>query len=380
MTRLPSRLFLVAVLPLVAARAWGQETDVKQGLEITQSSQETEKKEEKKKRDQFRLNSTGGNFGGGGGGRDGKTFPERLLGPMAKNLNAYGNWVLTLRRNQVSGSDAAKQWFNFQNNNQFFNTTSLGPFQQQLDMTLMGSVFSAVQVNTSLTNNRVAAQTSLAQLLGFEYESADKRTKAAFGDVNANLPGNELVTLSRRLVGVQYQRELGQGRSLSTVASITRALARRGSFQGNSTTGPYYMNASQIIPGSEKLYLNGQLLVPYEDYELDYVLGTVRMKKSRILNREDTVEFTYEAQNFNTSPGILTGLRYELPTTFGTNGRMGVTMLKQTAHQQWEDQSPGYSVLSGLQRPCLTLHSALPYHAQHACRGALSRATPGRGG
>ena len=333
-----SRSLLVALLPLVSGLAWAQETtetkpttDSKQTTETDQQKADKAKKEEeKKKKDQFRLNSS--QMGGfGGGARDGKTFPERLIGPLGKDLNAYGNWVLTLRTSQVSGTDAAKQWFRFQNNNQFFNTTSLGPFQQQLDMTLMGSLFNAVRVNTSLTNNRVAAQTSLAQLLGFEYESGDKRTKAAFGDVNANLPGNELVTFSRRLVGVQYERELGRGQRLSTVASITRALAKRGSFLGNGTTGPYYMNASQIIPGSEKLFLNGQPLISYEDYELDYILGTVRMKKSRILNREDTVEFSYEAQNFNTAPGILTGLRYELPTEFVHNGRMGVTLLKQTS-------------------------------------------------
>lgn len=332
MKRHNTRWFLAAALSLCSAVAWGQETDIK-NVTIQESGgqlSDDKKPEEKKKRDQFRINSTGGG-GLGGGARDGKTFPERLIGPLGKDLNAYGNWVLTLRSNQVSGSDSAKQWFNFQNNNQFFNTTSLGPFQQQLDLTLMGSVFNALRVNTSLTNNRVAAQTSLAQLLGFEFESADKRTKAAFGDVNANLPGNELVTFSRRLVGVQYDRQLGGGRVLSTVASITRALARRGSFQGNGTTGPYYLNASQIIPGSEKLFLNGQQLTPYEDYELDYILGTVRMKKSRILNREDTIEFTYEAQNFNTAPGVLTGMRYEMPTEYAKNARMGVTLLRQTA-------------------------------------------------
>ncbi len=328
-----TRSLLVAVLPLVSGLAWAQDsTQTVTQVQTTDKEQtETKKKEEeKKKRDQFRLNSS--QMGGmTGPNREGKTFPERLIGPLGKDLNAYGNWVLTLRSNQVSGSEVAKQWFNFQNNNQFFNTSTFGPFQQQLDMTLMGSLFNAVRVNTSLTNNRVAAQTSLAQLLGFEYESSDKRTKAAFGDVNANLPGNELVTFSRRLVGVQYDRELGRGQRLSTVASMTRALAKRGSFLGNGTTGPYYMNASQIIPGSERLLLNGQLLVPYEDYELDYTLGTVRMKKSRILNREDTVEFSYEAQNFNTSPGILTGMRYELPTAFAPNSRVGITLLRQTS-------------------------------------------------
>ncbi|WP_309688610.1 hypothetical protein [Armatimonas sp.] len=325
------RYFLAAVLPLAALLAHAQETTVKQETEVKKEAEvKQETKDEKKKKDQFRMNST--NAGGmGGAPRDGKTFPERLIGPLGKDLNAYGNWVLTLRSNQVTGSQSAKDWFKFQNNNQFFNTSSLGPFQQQLDLTLMGSLFSAVRVNTSLTNNRVAAQTSLAQLLGFEYESADKRTKAAVGDVNASLPGNELVTFSRRLVGVQYDRQLGAGRTFSTVASITRALARRGSFQGNGTTGPYYMNASQIIPSSEKLYLNGQELIAYEDYELDYILGTVHMKKSRILNREDTVEFSYEAQNFNTSPGVLTGLRFETPASFAKSGRVGATVLRQMA-------------------------------------------------
>ena len=127
-----SRFLLTAILPLAALLAPAQDaqaqvTDVKQETEIKEIKQEGTK-EEKKKKDQFRLNSTGSG-GMGSGPRDGKTFPERLIGPLGRDLNAYGNWVLTLRTSQVSGSASAKDWFKFQNNNQFFNTSSLGPFQ-----------------------------------------------------------------------------------------------------------------------------------------------------------------------------------------------------------------------------------------------------------
>lgn len=331
------RSWLALVVPLVlaaAAHAQVQVPPVEQEppiLWLLPDAQSIRPPEVKKPKDQFKFNSTGNQ--GFGTGRIGKKFGERMLGRAGRDLDAYGNWVLTLRSSQVSGSDAARQWFNYQNNNTYFNTSKLGPFQQQLDVTMLGSIFGALKVNTSLTNNRIASQTSLAQLLGFEYENASKTTKAAFGDVNANLPGNELVTFSRRLIGVQYDRQLGGGRSISTVASITRALTRRGSLQGQGTTGPYYLNASQIVPGSEKVFLNGQPLNAYEDYELDYILGTIRFKKSRIINREDTVEFTYEAQNYNTTAGVLTGLRVETPTPLGIGktGRVGVTMLKQTS-------------------------------------------------
>jgi hypothetical protein len=44
---------------------------------------------------------------------------ERLFGAWARGLNVSGGWNLVARANNVDGSQQARDWFNFQNNNQF---------------------------------------------------------------------------------------------------------------------------------------------------------------------------------------------------------------------------------------------------------------------
>ena len=266
--------------------------------------------------------------GGGGSVIEGGNG-EKVLGPLGKGLSFSGGWSLTHRANSVSGSTQARSWYDYQNNNSFLNTRPLGPFQQNLDLHVQGKLLNVFDVNATLTNDKFRA--SQQQFVGLNFEDG-KGTKLSLGDVNATLSGNELVSFSRNLQGLLVSREFGKGASggkLTGVASITRALTRRGNFQGNGTTGPYFVNAQQIMQGSETILLNGQKLVSGQDYKLDYFTGQLDMLSSRILNRQDTVEYTYEAQSFNTQAGVLTGLRYDLPQTGKTT--MGVTLLNQKA-------------------------------------------------
>jgi hypothetical protein len=255
-----------------------------------------------------------------------KSSGEKLLGVLGRDLDISGVWSLTSRANAISGSSQAQSWYNYQNNNPFVNARPLGPFQQNLNVTVQGTVLDVFRVHGSLSNNRFASSTGQS-LLGLDYDDL-RGTKAQLGDVNASLSGNELVNYARNLRGIQFSREFGRGMKLTSVASITRALTRRGSFQGQGTTGPYFLNAQQIIAGSVRVLLNGQELVEGTDYDLDYMGGRITFRNSRIVNAQDTVEYTYEAQNLNTQAGILTGLRWDMPVSGGT---AGVTFLSQRA-------------------------------------------------
>ena len=251
---------------------------------------------------------------------------ERLFGTWARGLNLSGGWNLLARANDVSGSSQAKDWFNFQNNNQYLNNSSLGPFQQNLNVGISGKLFNTVDVNANLSNNRV--RSSLSQLMRMHFDSKSG-TVVDVGDVSASMSGNELIPFSRNVQGIKYQRNLGSGSRLSTIASVTRALTRRNVFVGQGITGPYYLGGSQIVPGTERLTLNGEQLDSGVDYEIDYQLGIVRFLKGRIINRSDTVEYTYELLNYNSGKGVLTGFRWDLPLQGGR--AVGMTMLRQTA-------------------------------------------------
>ncbi len=273
----------------------------------------------KPKKPSLKLSTTGGERAAENGNG------EKILGPLGKGLNFAGGWNLTGRANSVSGSAQARSWYDFQNNNSFLNARPLGPLQQNLDLSVQGKLMGVVDVNASLSNDRFRANQQ--QVVGFNYDSKTG-TRVSVGDVNASLSGNELVSFSRNLQGLYLSRDLSKnGMKVAGVASVTRALTRRGSFQGNGTTGPYFVNAQQLVQGTETVLLNGQKLLPNEDYRLDYFTGQIDLLKSRILNAQDTIEYTYEAQNFNTRAGVLTGLRFDLPQTGGNT--FGFTLLNQ---------------------------------------------------
>ncbi|MFM7320451.1 MAG: hypothetical protein ACKO5K_02865, partial [Armatimonadota bacterium] len=257
-------------------------------------------------------------------GPQGKGNGEQLFGQLGRGLNFTGGWTLSAQDNQVDGSTLARDLFNFQNNNNFLNRGKVGPFRQNLNLSMNGKLFNTFDVDANLTNNRVNA--SLAQLMRLHYDSK-RGTKVDLGDVSASLSGNDLVPFSRNVQGIRYERDAGKGARIATLASVTRALTRRNTLLGQGTSGPYYLGGGQIVPGSEHIFLNGLELSPGKDYRLDYPLGTLYFLEGRIVNRSDTVEYTYESLSFNSSPGMLTGTRVDLPMRPGSAA--GVTVLKQ---------------------------------------------------
>lgn len=259
-----------------------------------------------------------------------KGTAEKLLGPLFRDITITGGTSLSLRRDGVTGGNIATQTYSEQNVNTL-DQRSLGPFRNNMDMTITGRVFNAFNINARLSNSRYGNQFN--QVFGVNYK--DKGTTLDLGNVNAALPGNNLVTFSRSLEGIVASREFGKigGQTVSTtgIASLTRAVTRKGSFQGNGTTGPFYMNASSLREGSEIVRLNGQDLQRDKDYRIDYLLGQITFLGGRIINTGDTVEFSYEAQNYNTSPGLLTGTRINIGGPGGVG--YGLTYLQQKTYQ-----------------------------------------------
>ena len=260
-----------------------------------------------------------------------KGTAEKLFGSFAREITITGGTNFTLRQDGVQGGAIATETYSQQNVNTL-DQRQLGPFRQNMDVTITGRVFNAFNINARLSNSRYGNQFN--QIFGINYKS--KGTSFDAGNVNAALPGNNLVTFSRSLQGIIASRDFGKigGYNFSTtgVASLTRAVTRKGSFQGNGTIGPYYMNASSIREGSEIVQIDGQQLQRDKDYRIDYLLGQLTFLGSRIVNAGNTVTFSYEAQNFNTTPGLLTGTRINVSGGRGLG--YGVTYLQQKTTSQ----------------------------------------------
>ncbi|MEJ5385259.1 MAG: hypothetical protein WHS44_10305 [Fimbriimonadales bacterium] len=161
----------------------------------------------------------------------------------------------------------------------------------------------------------------------YTYESPNLTLE--WGDITASLGGaNPLVGFNRTLKGATASANWGRNR-FRYIASETKAAARTITLQGNDSPGPYYLQGSQLVDGSERVQVDGVEKRRGEDYTIDYFGGILRFRDGMIIPRTSTIVVTYETYAFNAAPSRLQGFRYE--TSFGAGYNFGFTMLSQTA-------------------------------------------------
>ncbi|MEN3000518.1 MAG: hypothetical protein ABDI19_01600 [Armatimonadota bacterium] len=148
-----------------------------------------------------------------------------------------------------------------------------------------------------------------------------------WGDINAVLGGqNQLVAFHRTLKGAIATAKFGRS-SLRYITSETKAAARTITIQGNDSPGPYYLQGSQIVDGSERVQVDGVEKRRGEDYTIDYYAGILQFREGMIIPRTSTIVVTYETYAFNSRPSRLDGWRFE--TQLGRGINLGVSMLSQ---------------------------------------------------
>lgn len=161
----------------------------------------------------------------------------------------------------------------------------------------------------------------------YTYESPN--FKLEWGDIQAVLGGNNpLVGFNRTLRGMTASAQWGQF-NLRYITSETKAGARTITIPGNDSPGPYYLQGSQIVDGSERVQVDGVEKRRGEDYTIDYYAGILRFRDGMIIPRTSTIVVTYETYAYNSQPSRLDGVRIE--TKPGRNTTLGVSMLRQQA-------------------------------------------------
>ncbi|MCS7064924.1 MAG: hypothetical protein NZL85_01475, partial [Fimbriimonadales bacterium] len=148
-----------------------------------------------------------------------------------------------------------------------------------------------------------------------------------WGDITAVLGGqNQLVAFHRTLKGAIATAKFGRS-SLRYITSETKAAARTITIQGNDSPGPYYLQGSQIVDGSERVQVDGVDKRRGEDYTIDYYAGILQFREGMIIPRTSTIVVTYETYAFNSRPSRLDGWRFE--TQLGRGVNLGISMLSQ---------------------------------------------------
>jgi hypothetical protein len=201
------------------------------------------------------------------------------------------------------------------------------PVTDFTELSIIGTkVFDLFNFNWRLTNTPFG--TPQDRRFSINYERGG--TRVDLGDITASLGGNELVSFNKTLRGIHFSTRLSPSIPLkvSGIYSETRATARTSVIYGNDSGGPYYLNASQILDGSERVRVDGREMVRGTDYEIDYFTGLLTFKEGIIIPRTSTILVSFEAEGYNERAGRITGWRLEAP--LGSMNLGAITLRQDT--------------------------------------------------
>ncbi len=148
------------------------------------------------------------------------------------------------------------------------------------------------------------------------------------GDIQGTLVNtNRFASFGRTLRGAQVGYKAGNFQA-KALTSQAKARAETVSLSGNGSSGPYYLQSSQIVPESERVQVDGQILQRGRDYVISYEVGAITFT-SLAVPPSSTIAITFEAFGTNAQRGSIdgAGMTYD----FGKAGRVGVTAMRQVA-------------------------------------------------
>jgi len=148
------------------------------------------------------------------------------------------------------------------------------------------------------------------------------------GDIHGSLlNSNRFASFRKYLKGAQAQYQYGRF-AIKGVTSEVRGSAKTLSLQGTNSAGPYYLQHSQVVRGSEEVQVDGQTMRLGQDYVINYEVGVITFV-GRIIPPTSTIVVSFEALGFNAGLGKVYGVGATYD--FGRLGRIGLTQMAQSA-------------------------------------------------
>ncbi|MEP7269847.1 MAG: hypothetical protein ABI844_19680 [Saprospiraceae bacterium] len=187
-----------------------------------------------------------------------------------------------------------------------------------LNMQLSGKIGDDIEINAAISDENLPIQADgntqeLNELDKVYIELKRKNNSLIAGDMQISPDETYFLKYFKKYKGIQVlnQENLGVDRSLETrlQGSVARGNFKRQLIsvqEGNQ--GPYRMTGANnelfiiVLSGSEKVYLDGQLLVRglENDYVMDYNRSEISFTAKQVLNRNSriVVEFEYSNQSY----------------------------------------------------------------------------------
>ncbi len=202
------------------------------------------------------------------------------------------------------------------------NSTKDFSLQQSLNLALSGQITSDVEIKALLSDQNLPLASDENTR---KFDELDKLSlnffspffSASLGDLQAQsggitepnlLSGTNLVSYHKRLKGVQSSLNKGK---LAVDVTVADSKGKNFSYQfkgEDGKQGPYVLKAENgnplvnLIPGSEKVWLDGRLLSRGSDYDytLDYEQGFIVFTPKQIITSQSQilVDFEYSEENY----------------------------------------------------------------------------------
>jgi hypothetical protein len=193
-----------------------------------------------------------------------------------------------------------------------------------LRMQLSGQIMDGVNINAVLTDENTPIQPEgttqrLNEIDRVLIQVQSKEAELNLGDFDLQFAQSAYASLNRKLQGVSARYDLSdpKGLAMGKVRVKVAGATSRGIYQTQtlqaqeSVQGPYRLQGKQgeqfiiVIAGSERIYLDGQLLTrgESEDYVIDYASGEVTFTSKHLMTttKRLVAEFEYTTNRFTRS-------------------------------------------------------------------------------
>ncbi len=239
-----------------------------------------------------------------------------------------------------------------------------------LRLQIQGEITPGVTVRAALTdeNTPLLPEGTTRRLDQFDrvfIQFESRLGQANLGDLDAILPGTRFSSLRRKLQGASVRSNWisSEGRFLTGGSFQAAAAASKGLFRSQNiqildgVQGPYRLQGSRgerfilVLPGSEKIYMDGRLLKRglREDYTIDYTTGEVVFTPIVLMGSDKRVkaDFEYTTNQF-TRTFALAEARVGLGRVKGDAALvLGVRAIREADGDQFSDEF-GLSALDSL--------------------------------